>query len=193
MVENEEKQLAVHFLQGKRIYLRGLSVSDVGDSYCCWMNDPAVNQYLESRFIPQSQSCLKTYVESFEGDRNNVILAIILKRNEQHIGNIKLGPIDWYHRLGDVGILIGAKEQWGKEYATEAISLLAGYAFRTLNLHKLKAASYDTNKGSIRAFEKAGFSVEGVRKEQYFCNGRYVDSILLGFINPLERENAAKT
>ncbi len=31
------------------------------------------------------------------------------------------------------------------------------------------------NLGSIRVFEKAGFCLEAVLKEQYLCDGRFVD------------------
>ena len=120
------------------------------------------------------------FVRARAGDRNNVFLAIVAREGDRHIGNIKLGPIDWLHRTGDIGILIGERDCWGKGYAAEAIALLAEYAFGTLNLHKLTASCYEPNQGSTRAFTKAGFEIEGVRKQQFFCEGRYVDLVLLG-------------
>jgi len=174
------------FLVGERIYLREVRPSDVNDVYYCWMNDPEVTQYLEARFKPNSEETLKNYVQSLDGHRDNIFLAIVLKKSKNHIGNIKLGPIDWNHRCGDIGIIIGEKEQWGKGYASEAISLMTSYAFRTLNLHKVTAGAYEGNQGSVRAFEKAGFEVEGVRKSHFFYQGQYVDEVLLGMVNPEE-------
>ena len=170
------------FLVGERLYLREVRPSDVNDAYYRWMNDPEVTQYLESRFAPNSMETLQEYVKNFLGDKDNIFLAIVLKENHKHIGNIKMGPINWFHRLADIGVMLGEKDSWGKGYASEAISLLAEHAFRTLNLHKLTAGCYESNQGSLKAFQKAGFEIEGIRKKHGFLNGEYVDSILLGKI-----------
>jgi len=170
-------------LKGERIYLREVRSYDANETYCGWMNDPSVSQYLESRFYPHTVKSLKKYIKDKQGDRSNVFLAIILKDSNRHIGNIKLGPIDDIHRLADIGIIIGEKDCWGKGYATEAIRLIVKYAFDKLNLHKVTAGCYGPNKGSIKAFKKAGFLQEGVHKTHCYCNGRYVDDVLLGLIN----------
>lgn len=178
------------FLLGERIYLREVRPSDVNDTYYRWMNDPEITQYLESRFYPNSTEALQEYVKDFQGNKDNIFFAIVLKENHMHIGNIKIGPINWFHRLADIGVMLGEKDSWGKGYASEAISLLSEHAFRTLNLHKLTAGCYKPNEGSLRAFEKAGFETEGVRKEHCFFNGKYVDAVLLGRVNSVERDVA---
>jgi ribosomal-protein-alanine N-acetyltransferase len=170
------------FLAGERLYLREVRPCDAGETYYRWMNDPEVTRFLESRFFPQSVEGLRQYVNERLGDRNNVFLAIVLRDGHRHIGNIKLGPIDWIHRRGDIGLLIGEKDCWGRGYATEAIRLLTDYAFATLNLRKLTAGAYAANEGSARAFEKVGFTREGLLKAHSFCQGTYVDLILLGLV-----------
>ena len=52
------------------------------------------------------------------------------------------------------GVLIGDRKARGKEYATEAISLVAGHAFNTLNFHKLYTGMIQGNEASKKAFEK---------------------------------------
>jgi ribosomal-protein-alanine N-acetyltransferase len=175
------------YLQSERIYLREVRVSDVNEDYYRWMNDPEITRYLESRFFPNDIDSLKEYVNQRQKDRNSVSLAIMIKGEERHIGNIKLGPIDWIHRLADVGVLIGDKGSWGGGYATEAISLVIKLAFQGLNLHKLTAGYYADNKGSEKAFRKNGFVVEGLRRKHRFCEGSYVDTVVLGLLR--EDEN----
>jgi RimJ/RimL family protein N-acetyltransferase len=172
------------FLKGEHIYLRHVRLRDVNETYCGWMNDPAVNKYLESRFRRHSLKTLKEDVRDFQSDKRNVFFAIILCEDHRHIGNIKLGPINAAHRCADIGILIGAKDCWGRGYATEAIRLMVKYAFHKLNLHKVTAGCYVTNRGSLKAFKKAGFSQEGVRKSHCYCDGKYVDDVLLGLLQP---------
>jgi len=174
--DNKQKLL----ITGKNIYLREIKLSDVNKNYRRWINDIEVNRCLESRFNKWSIKKLENYVKKIRKDPNNVFLAIITKDENSHIGNIKIGPIDWNHKFADVGIIIGEKAFWGKGFATEAIKLVTDFAFKKLNLHKLNAGAYANNIGSIKAFKKAGFSVEGLRKKQYFYNGSYIDDVLLG-------------
>lgn len=170
-------------LENNRIQLRHLQLSDVTEKYCEWMNDPEVNQYMDSRFYPPTFEHLRDYVARTLEDPNTVFVAIILKENNEHIGNIKLGPINHHHRFGDVGVVIGEKDCWGKGYAAEAISLLTSHAFKVLKLHKLTAGCLASNHGSFKAFQNAGFLVEGIRKSHEYCNGHYVDAVMLGIVN----------
>lgn len=179
-----EKREPAYFIEGERISLREVRLSDVNDRYYRWMNDHEVTSYLESRFYPNSMEGILEFVKDKLGDTANVFLAIILKDGDRHIGNIKLGPINWLHRRADIGLLIGEKDLWGQGYATEAIKLVCDYAFKKINLHKVTAGCYDENVGSTRAFEKAGFRREGLLQGHFFGNGRYVDEILLGLVNP---------
>lgn len=168
------------FIEGEHIYLREIRLSDANKTYCKWMNDPDITRYLESRFEKWSIKKLEDYVAKIQDDPNYVFLSIILKDGKKHIGNIKIGPINWIHKFADVGLIIGEKSFWGRGLATEVLKLIIDYAFNTLNLHKLTAGAYANNVGSIRAFEKAGFLIEGIKKKHYLYNGYYADSLLLG-------------
>jgi ribosomal-protein-alanine N-acetyltransferase len=170
------------FIEGERIYLREIRLSDANKNYHDWMNDPEINQYLESRFERWSVSKLRRYISDIKRNPDNVFLTIVSKDGNKHIGNIKIGPINQRHGYADVGVIIGEKSFWGNGIATEAIKLVVDYAFNSLDLHKLTAGAYSCNIGSIRAFKKAGFSVEGVRKKHYLCDGDYVNGVLLGIV-----------
>ena len=170
-------------IEGARIHLRAVVPADVTDRYCRWMNDPEVVQFLESRFQPSSRETILAYVKKMGDAADYLFLAICLNEGGVHIGNIKIGPIDWIHRFADVSLLIGERDWWGRGLGAEAIGLVVGYAFETLNLHKLTACAYRDNVGSLSAFAKAGFTEEGVRREQRYSAGRYIDDILLGLVN----------
>ena len=172
-------------LYGERIYLRRLTEDDATEDYVRWMNDPDINQYLESRFYTHTIESTKAFVRSVTND-NNYQFGIFLKDSGKHIGNIKVGGINHYHRFADIGFLIGEKEYWGKGIATEAIRLATDFAFNTLNLHKIWGGLYSPNIGSLKAFEKNGYEQEGVKKSQYLLNGVYYDDIMFGKVNPNE-------
>ncbi len=167
-------------VQGTRIYLKLLSYHDVNKKYLGWMNDPEINQYLESRFNKHTIESLTEFVDKMNADSDIYFFAICLNHSDEHIGNIKLGPINQQHRRADVGILIGEKQYWGKGFASESICILTRFAFEQLGLNKLTAGCYAENAGSARAFEKCGWFREGLRKNHSILKGKPHDCILLG-------------
>jgi len=164
------------------VRLRGLRAEDADGPYLRWMNDPEVTRFLESRFYPATPDGLRRFLASATADGKSVPFAIVTTDGDRHIGNIKIGGIDWIHRAADVGLLIGEKDCWGKGYGTSAIRLATQYAFDVLNLRRAFAGIYAPNTGCIRAFEKAGYCREGVKRRHYFCEGEYVDGVMLGVL-----------
>jgi ribosomal-protein-alanine N-acetyltransferase len=178
------KLLKTVYLSAQEIFLKSLECDDVTQDYVDWMNDAEVVQFTESRFQKHTLESVKKFVEDSNSNPSVLLLGIFESGNGIHIGNIKLGPINWQHSLADVGIIIGQKEFWGKGLASVAIKLLRDHAFESIGLHKLTAGCYATNLGSAKAFEKAGFQLEARMVSQYRSGDSWVGGLLFGFINP---------
>ena len=161
---------------GKNIILRTLELADCQEYYINWLNDNETNQYLESRWSKHDISSVKNFVASINNSEHSYIFAII--HNTKHIGNIKIGPIDYLYKFADIGYLIGEKSYWGKGYATEAIGLILKFAFETLKLHRVEAGAYEQNIGSQKALIKNGFVQEGIFRKRKFLktHDMYCDS-----------------
>ena len=169
----------------EKIYLRTLQPADATEIYFRWLRDPAINSYLEARFAPpESPAALVPVIEGARLSVDTLLLAICLVEDGRHIGNIKLGPIDFNHRFADIGFLIGDKQYRGFGYAVKAISLVVEYAFTNLELAKITAGCYERNVNSQRALLKAGFTEEGRRVSQYSATDGRQDGVLYGNINP---------
>ncbi len=166
--------------QDDAVALSLLRPEDVSDAYIGWLNDPEINRYLESRFQPQDRAGVEAFVAAMLASETNLFLAITDRALNRHVGNIKLGPIDRAHGLGEIGIMIGDRAAWGRGIGSAAIARLADIAGHELGLRKLSAGCYASNAGSARAFEKAGFRVEAVRPAHFLLDGRPEDLILLG-------------
>lgn len=166
---------------GEKVRLTPVGESHVNERYVGWMSDPRVTQYLESRFLAPTLAQLGEYVESMRASTNSYFFAIIESATGEHWGNVKLGPINEHHLNASVGIVIGEPSAWGRGVATETVSLLTRWAFTELGLAKLTAGSYASNTGSVRAFEKAGWSIEGRQFSQVrLDNGSRDDTLVLG-------------
>jgi RimJ/RimL family protein N-acetyltransferase len=182
MTEDNTENVNSPFLKGNKIYLRGVLPDDADGNYINWMNDSDITQFLETGYFPSSSTDLEEYISDIGNNDDVLFLAIVDNETDKHIGNMKLGPINWIHRRGDVGILIGEKDFWGQGIATELIRLITSHAFNNLNLHKLTAGCYEENKGSKKAFEKVGFKEECRREKHAHYNGSYTDLIYLGLL-----------
>ena len=169
-----------HRIDGDRIYLRDVCTSDAGPRYVAWLADPEVNRYLETRFQRHSQADIVRYIETMTKAPDAVFVAIVRRADGLHLGNLRLGEVDPYHKTATVALFIGEKSVWGHGYGSEAIALAAKYAFETLGLRKLTARCYANNVGSLKAFLKAGWTREGTQFLQFVSDGDLVDGIWLG-------------
>jgi RimJ/RimL family protein N-acetyltransferase len=139
------------------IELRCLQEDEVGDVYLGWLNDPLVNRFLEVRLAPpKSVPELRQFIREINTSPDELLLGIFSHGGRRHIGNIKLGSINWYHRRAEIGIFLGEREEWGKGFATTAIRLLSDFAEQKLDLQRLVAGCYSGNDSSLRAFKKSG-------------------------------------
>ncbi len=170
------------FLVGEKIYLRKLDMEDLKGNYLKWINDYEVTRYLSSGAFPTDAQGLEKYFEKIDTSPNEVMFAIIEKKTDRHIGNIKIGNINWINRIADIGRLIGEKDAQGKGYGLEAMKLALDYCFKRLNLHKIIAGTVVDNIAPQKHYEKLGFTVEGRFRKEAFIDGEYRDTIRVGIL-----------
>ena len=164
----------------ERAQLFLLRPQDISEAYIGWLNDPEINRFLESRFAVQDRTSVEAFVSSMIDSERDLLLGIHDRALGRHVGNVKLGPIDRRHGLGEIGIMIGDRAAWGRGIGSSAIRCLTAIAKDELGLRKLTAGCYASNVGSRMAFEKAGFHVEGVRTAHFLLEGGPEDAVLLG-------------
>jgi RimJ/RimL family protein N-acetyltransferase len=96
-----------------------------------------------------------------------------------HIGFTNINQINWRHRVGITGTIIGRRDLWGQGYATDAIRARTRYAFERLGLRLLLCEVILGNAASLRAVQKAGYREVGRIPGRYWKRGAYRDSIQL--------------
>lgn len=163
-----------------RLELFLLEPRHVGPHYVGWLNDAEIGRYLESRFVVHTEESTQTFVRTCLQHPQTLFLGIrSSEAGMPHVGNIKLAPIDTHHGLGEIGILIGERSVWGRGIASEAIRMLACIARDQLRLRKLTAGCYASNVGSMKAFERAGFEIEGERRAHFMLDGQPENLVLM--------------
>ena len=142
-----------------------------------WANDPELMRLL-NRAQPVSESVHAEWFASLNDRKDCRYFAIETVAQNIHVGNVWLWDIDPRHRRAELRIVMGT-EYTGKGAGTEAIARLCDYAFRELNLHKVYAYVLAINPRARRAFEKAGFVLEGRLREDRWIGDTFVDVYLL--------------
>jgi RimJ/RimL family protein N-acetyltransferase len=170
------------FLEGDRTRLRLVESSDCGPRYLSWLSDPEVNRYLETRWQPQTEESIRSFVAAMQADPWSYLFCIIDRKDGRHVGNVKLGPVSPRHLCADVSYFIGEKSCWGRGLASEAISLAADFGFRSLGLNRVQAGVYGSNLGSIRALERNGFRAEGRWRRQLRSGQDWEDHLWFGLL-----------
>jgi ribosomal-protein-alanine N-acetyltransferase len=171
------------FIDGGPIYLRPPEERDLEGNWYSWLNDPEVTRYQNKGIFPNTPEKQKAYFQSMMVSRNDVILAIVERESDEHIGSAGLHAIDWVHRSAELGIVIGEKRFWGRGYGKIAWNMITWYGFEVLNLHRIQAIIMKGNISSLKAAEASGYIREGEMRDRFFKNGRYHAAILLAVLS----------
>ncbi|MEE9553374.1 MAG: GNAT family protein, partial [candidate division Zixibacteria bacterium] len=70
----------------------------------------------------------------------------------------------------------------GRGYASEAIRLILGFAFKELRLVRVYAGVHQRNAPSVKALEKTGFTREGCWRKASFLGRRWSDVYAYGIL-----------
>jgi len=73
----------------------------------------------------------------------------------------------------------GDKEYWGKGYGTDAMKVLMKFIFEEMNINKIRLGTFSFNERAIKSYQKCGFEIEGVLKDEIFKEGKYYDEIIM--------------
>lgn len=145
-------------LTGKRIILKLLTTNELTDRYISWLNDKEVTKYMFARHTTLAE--LKAYVTDKMKDKSCLFLGIFTLSNE-HIGNIKIEPIDYHLKTGILGMMIGEKHYWNKGYGNEALTLLLKHLFLDKKWNRIELGVEKEHVNAIRLYKKNGFKVVG--------------------------------
>jgi len=170
------------FDDGGRVYLRRLIAGDVTDSYLDWFRDHVVTEFLDSRNLTR-EDCIN-YISEGAESRTHFLYGIFDMATGDHIGNLKVGPIQWQHLVSEIICVLGRRDYWGKGLAKEAIRLGSRVAFEVHGMRKVCGGIASGNVGSIKAYTGAGWVIEATLKADLLVNGEVQDRILAAGFNP---------
>ena len=84
-------------------------------------------------------------------------------------------------RVGTLGVLI-RPDDVGRGYGTDAVRTMVAYGFRAMGLNRIQLDTFAFNTRARRAYAKAGFVEEGVRREALFIDGGFADEVVMAIL-----------
>jgi RimJ/RimL family protein N-acetyltransferase len=147
-----------------------------------WANDLEFARLLDRR-RPIDGDEHERWFASLAARRDTLQLAIELGPDARHVGNVWLADIDLRHRKAEVRVIIGEREDLGRGIGSRALDLMARHAFEALGLHRVYAYVLAFNPRARRAFEKAGFLLEGTLRDDRWDGTQFTDTFVLGRVS----------
>lgn len=147
-----------------------------------WANDPAIMRLMD-RAQPVSAGEHEAWFLALAGRDDCAYFAIETAEPDPHVGNVWFFAIDRRHRKAELRVVIGEPAARGKGYGAEAIDRLCRHGFNELGLHRIYAYVLAINPAARRAFERAGFALEGTLRDDRWSDGCFVDAHLLARVS----------
>jgi len=150
------------FLSGQYVYLRPPDIErDVKNGkWFSWFNDKKVTRYLSQGLFPNTVDKQVDFVRSLKNDTSKVLLCVMDKSNDKHIGVVSFTNIDFVSRRAVISIVIGEKK-YPVAGPLEAMALMTEYGFDRLNLNKIDAGQSTDLWLWVNSLELIGYRVEG--------------------------------
>ena len=165
-------------IEGDRLYLSPINVQDI-EIYTKWMNDKEVTENIGVFTKVKSMFSEEEWIKK---NSEKYAFAIVLKENDELIGNIALKHVDGINGTATLGVFIGEKENRNKGYGKESIKLLLNYGFNSLNLKNVMLKVYSFNKRAINTYKKIGFKKIGSRRGAYYKDGKRYDIVYMDIL-----------
>ena len=168
----------------ERLMLRQINTEDANEIFLL-RSDEKVMQYLDRPRARSTEDALELIQKIVDGIINNdgITWGMVLKDDTKLIGTIGYWRIMKEDYRAEIGYMIDSSFH-GKGLMQEAISAVINYGFSIMKLHSVEANVNPDNLPSIKLLERNRFIREAYFKENYYFEGRFLDSAIYSFLTP---------
>ena len=184
---------SVPTLEGLHVRLRAPKDPDLPGLFE-WYNDPETVAPFD-RFTLDTYDDFVRSVQEAPSDAQSLAPRFVV---ELRSGNRNLGFVGHYRahpvlELTDVWYVLGAKEERGKGYGTEAVGLLIDYLFHAFDLARVGATCDVENTASVRLLDRLGLRREGMLHSALFHHSSWHDVAVYGVTKATWSERARRS
>ena len=149
---------------GNNIILKKFKKNLVNKNYLDWFSEKKNYKYIKNSNKTMSYIYLRKYVRKNLNNKKVIFLSIFFKKNNQHIGNVRLFKNG--NQKIQFSILIGDKKYRNRGLGTEILNICSDYIFKKLKKQIILAEVISENKAAVKIYQKCGFEISKI----YFKN-----------------------
>ena len=116
-------------------------------------------------------------------------MSLVIDVDGAAVGSASLFDFDLLARHAEAGINLERKAR-GRGIGTAAIIQLIEFGFVLHNLRRIHLQAISSNVAAIRAYEKAGFAIEGRQRQHAWVRGAYEDIVRMGILRSEQTSSA---
>jgi RimJ/RimL family protein N-acetyltransferase len=161
------------------VSIRRATADDVGFLADLLTHDE-VEPYLAAA-RPREKDDLLAEIERSEGEPEAFGLFVVEVDGER-AGTMHFERTNTRSRIASLGGLAIHPDFRGGKVSDTAARMFQRHLFDDLGFHRLQMEIYGFNERAMRHAERAGFIREGVRRQAYWRNERWVDGVLYGLV-----------
>ena len=162
-------------VKSKRIILKPFNSIIPSQKYLRWLRDEEISRYIiKSKY--NSIDEIKKFLISMNS-YNNYFFKIIIIKNSEHVGNIRIGPINFKNLSSKFGIMIGNRNYHGIGIGKEATKLAEKFIFSFLNLKKMEFECITENIAAMNMYRSLNFNEKKI-KRKLIINGNTFNQVI---------------
>jgi len=169
------------------ITLREWKISDAPVLAAILNNENILNALRDG--IPYPYTCrdAENYIKYILNADKSSVFEYAIVADGKVVGNIGGARQSNIHsRSAEIGYYL-SEEYWGKGIMTEAVKKLCHTVFETTDIVRIYAEPFSYNTGSRKVLENAGFTFEGILKNNAVKNGRLQDMAMYSLVREQEK------
>ena len=171
--------------ENSRLYLTLTKPNEIDEQFLSmFLNSDGKNRYFRRSGKEFTKHELVNFCEDGLAKGDVFYYAVRSREDDEIIGAIRIGPIDFANSVSDMVTLVGDVKARGKGLGTEAIRLGNAVCFDHHQVRKLHGGLVEQNVGSLKAYTRAGWRETGRLKDHCLVDGQLSDWIIISIFNP---------
>ncbi len=173
-------------LTTERLILRKMTTGDAPEMLFL-RSDPGVLRYIDREPAKTIEEVI-AFIDMVNGNLDSgdgINWAITLRDDPKLLGNICFWNVQKEHYRAELGYVLHPSWQ-GKGIMNEAMQAVLHYGFNDMKLHSVEANVNPENIPSVRVLERYNFVREGYFRENYYFNGRFIDSAIYSLLTSVK-------
>jgi RimJ/RimL family protein N-acetyltransferase len=177
----------VAVLVGSVAALRSVRREDLSVLHAAFGTDPAVHAVAETTpWLPRTVEALQArYDKALTEDADPAVVDLVVQSATDHaglcLGSATVWGIDLHNRTAHLGLSLVPAAR-GRGLGLDAVRLMCRYAFEVRDLRRVAVETLVTNEPMRRTALAAGFTQEGILRENAYVLGARVDEVVFGLL-----------